>query len=93
MDPSEFSNEPGRGGTTAPLLLMNHWIETTPTPLPSNAEEVNAYDVLLARATACRKQRRMIPNLVVVDFYRSGDLIRVVDALNGVEQPQSGSVP
>jgi len=72
---------------------MNHWIETTPTPLPSNAEEVNAYDVLLARATACRKQRRMIPNLVVVDFYRSGDLIRVVDALNGVEQPQSGSVP
>lgn len=91
LDPSEFSNTPGRGGTTASLLLMNHWIETTPTPLPSNAEKVNAYDLLLARAQACRKQRRMIPNLVAVDFYRSGDLIRVVDALNGVEQPQSAA--
>jgi hypothetical protein len=30
----------------------------------------------------------MIPNLVAVDFYRSGDLMRVVDALNGVEQPE-----
>ncbi len=26
----------------------------------------------------------MIPNLVAVDFYRSGDLMRVVDTLNGV---------
>jgi hypothetical protein len=93
LDPSEFSNKPGRGGTSAPLLLMNHWIETTPTPLPSNAEKVNAYDVLLARARACRKQRRMIPNLVAVDFYRSGDLVRVVDALNGVEVPLSASAP
>jgi hypothetical protein len=35
----------------------------------------------------------MIPNLVAVDFYRSGDLVRVVDALNGVEQPPSASLP
>lgn len=87
LDPSEFSNKPGRGGTSGSLLLMNHWIETTPTPLPSNAEIVNAYDFLLARARACRKERGMIPNLVAVDFYRSGDLVRVVDALNGVEEP------
>jgi hypothetical protein len=91
LDPSAFSNQPGRGGTAGSLLLMNHWIETTPTPLPSNAEVVNAYDFLLARAKACRKQRRMIPNLVAVDFYRSGDLMRVVDALNGVEQPQNAA--
>jgi hypothetical protein len=84
-DPSEFSNKPNRGGTAGSLLLMNHWIETTPTPLPSNAEIVNAYDFLLARAKACRRQRGRIPNLVAVDFYRSGDLMRVVDALNGVE--------
>ena len=84
-DKTEFSNKPNRGGTKGSLLLMNHWIETTPTPLPSNAEIVNAYDFLLARAKACRRQRGMIPNLVAVDFYRTGDLIRVVDALNGVE--------
>ncbi|HEX6790162.1 MAG TPA: hypothetical protein VF247_02530, partial [Candidatus Krumholzibacteria bacterium] len=83
----EFSNKPNRGGTTGSLLLMNHWIETTPTPLPSNAEIVNAYDFLLKRALACKKQRKMMPNLVAVDFYRTGDLVRVVDALNGVEEP------
>ncbi|HEX5133707.1 MAG TPA: hypothetical protein VFX92_14630 [Candidatus Krumholzibacteria bacterium] len=82
-DPSEFSNRPNRGGTSGSLLLMNHWIETTPTPLPSNAEIVNAYDFLLKRARACRKERGMIPNLVAVDFYRSGDVVRVVDTLNG----------
>jgi hypothetical protein len=83
LDPSEFSNKPGRGGASGSLLLMNHWIETTPTPLPSNAEIVNAYDFLLKRARACQKERKMIPNLVAVDFYRSGDLMRVVDTLNG----------
>jgi hypothetical protein len=83
----EFSNKPNRGGTAGSLLLMNHWIETTPTPLPSNAEIVNAYDFLLKRARACKKERKMMPNLVAVDFYRSGDLVRVVDALNGVERP------
>lgn len=93
LDPSEFSNRPGRGGTKGSLLLMNHWIETTPTPLPSNAEIVNAHDFLLARARACRRERGMIPNLVAVDFYRSGDLLRVVDALNGVEAPQTAAAP
>jgi hypothetical protein len=91
LDPSEFSNRPGRGGTKGSLLLMNHWIESTPTPKPSNAEIVNAYDFLLARARACRKERGMIPNLVAVDFYRSGDLLRVVDALNGVEAPATAA--
>jgi hypothetical protein len=91
-DPTQFSNQPNRGGTSGSLLLMNHWIETTPTPLPSNAEIVNAYDFLLKRARACRRERRMIPNLVAVDFYRTGDLVRVVDALNGVEKPQSAAV-
>jgi len=88
-DATEFSNQPNRGGTGGSLLLMNHWIETTPTPLPSNAEIVNAYDFLLKRARACQKERGMIPNLVAVDFYRTGDLMRVVDALNGVEAPLS----
>jgi hypothetical protein len=90
-NPSELSNKPNRGGTSGSLLLMNHWIETAPTPLPSNAEIVNAYDFLLRRARECRSQRGMIPNLVAVDFYRTGDLIRVVDALNGVEAPEQAS--
>lgn len=91
LKPEEMSNQVGRGGTGGSLLLMNNWIETTPAPLPSNAEIVNSYDFLLARAQACKKLRKMMPNLIAVDFYKTGDLMRVVDAMNGVEQPQTAS--
>ena len=87
--PEEFSNRPNRGGTKGSLLLMNHWIETAPSSLPKNAAIVNAYGVLLKRARACRRERRMVPNLVAVDFYRTGDLFRVVRALNGIPEPDS----
>jgi hypothetical protein len=78
------SCEPNRGPAGAPLFLVNHWITTDPAPLPSNAAKVNAYDALLRRTRECRRLRRHLPNLVAVDFYRRGDLFRVVDTLNGV---------
>ena len=92
-DPSEFSNKPNRGGKNGSLLLMNHWIETTPAPLPSNAEIVNAYDFLLKRARACRKERGMMPNLIAVDFYRTGDLVGVVRTMNGIKKPAAAPAP
>jgi hypothetical protein len=92
-DPSQFSNVPNRGGTNGSLLMMNHWIETAPASNPKNAEIVNAYDFLLARARACQKERGMLPNLVAVDFYRSGDLIRVVNTLNGVTEGGNAPLP
>lgn len=94
LTPDEFSSKPGRGGTAGSLLLMNHWIETTPAPKPSNAAIVNAYDFLLKRARDVRRTRGMIPNLIAVDFYATGDLLRVVDTMNGVESPAStGATP
>jgi hypothetical protein len=72
---------------------MNHWIETTPAPLPSNAEIVNAYDFLLKRARACRKERGMMPNLIAVDFYRTGDLVGVVRTMNGIKKPAAAPAP
>jgi hypothetical protein len=84
--PQDFSCRPNRGGTTPGLFQINHWIETTPTPLPSNAEIVNARDVLLTRARACQRERGMLPNILAVDFYRSGDLFGVVEALNGLAE-------
>ncbi len=86
-DPSEFSNKPNRGDKKGSLLLMNHWIQTAPAPLPSNAEIVNAYDFLLKRARECKRERQMMPNLIAVDFYGTGDLFRVVRALNGIKEP------
>ena len=52
--------------------------------MPSNAAIVNSYDFLLKRAKTCERERNHLPNIIAVDFYRTGDLLRVVDTLNGV---------
>jgi hypothetical protein len=83
--PAEFSCVANRGGTAGSLFQINHWIETTPMPKPSNAAVVNAYDSLLGRARECEKERRKLPNIIAVDFYRTGDLFRVVNTLNGLD--------
>ena len=74
-----------RGPARAPLFLVNHWISTDPLPLPSNAAKVNKYSVLLRRVRECERLRQHLPNLVAVNFYRRGDVFRVVDTLNGVD--------
>jgi hypothetical protein len=87
--PSEMSCSPNRGGVSGSLFLMNNWIDSTPRPKPSNAAIVNAYDALLARARQCEAERGRRPNLIAVDFYRTGELFRVARALNRVA-PASG---
>ena len=85
-DPAKLaaSCRPHRGPSFAPLFLLNHWVDTTPTPRPSLAAIVNARAALLQRAHTCQRIRSHLPNLVAVDFYRRGDVFGVVDALNGV---------
>ena len=78
-----------RGPASAPFFQINNWIETTPAPRPSNAEIVNGYAALLARARECRQERGHLPNILAVDFYDVGDLFRVVRTLNGLEDVTS----
>jgi hypothetical protein len=80
------SCRPHRGTSSAPLFLLNHWVDTTPAPRPSLATIVNARAALLERARTCQRIRGQLPNLVAVDFYRRGDVLGVVNALNGVSQ-------
>ncbi len=80
-----LSCAPNRGGTVGSLFQINHWIETTPTPRPSNAEIVNRLDVLLERATRCQRVRGRVPNIIAVDFYRTGDVVKAARILNGIE--------
>ena len=87
--PKDFSCRPNRGPASAPFFQINNWIETTPAPRPSNAEIVNGYAALLARARECRQERGHLPNILAVDFYDVGDLFRVVRTLNGVEDVTS----
>jgi hypothetical protein len=82
----DFSCRANRGGDAGPLFQINNWIDTTPTPKPSNAAIVNAYPFLLARAERCAEERHHLPNLIAVDFYKTGNLFAVVDKLNGVEE-------
>ena len=67
----EFSCRVNRGGDAGQLFQINHWIDTTPTPRPSNAAIVNAYSFLLARAEQCASERHHLPNVIAVDFYQT----------------------
>ncbi len=60
-------------------------------PKPTNAAIVNAYDFLLGRARQCQQERAHLPNVVAVDFYRTGDLFRVVRTLNGLDPAPAAS--
>jgi len=82
--PDQFSCAENRGGPEAPLFLVNHWI-TDKAQEVTNAETVNARDVLLPRLEQCRAERGLLPNFVAVDFYDRGDLMPVVDTLNGLD--------
>jgi hypothetical protein len=82
--PDQFSCKPNRGGSGGLLFQINHWIESTPAPRPSNAAIVNSYDFLLARVRECAKERNHLPNIIAVDFYKVGDLMGVVRTMNGL---------
>lgn len=90
--PEEFSNIPNRGGTTGSLLLMNNFIESMP-PVPTKAEPVNAYDFLVKRGRNCIRDRGMVPTLIAVDFYRTGDLFKACRTLNGISEPEGPTIP
>ena len=81
--PAQMSCRPNRGSPGNSLFLINNWIDTDPTPKPSNAAIVNAYDFLLDRARRCRAKRGAFPNVLNVDFWGQGDTARVVATLNG----------
>jgi hypothetical protein len=76
---------PNRGTPDSPLFQINHWV--TPAgaaPTIAQAQEVNAYDVLMPRVRSCMDERGMFPTIIGVNFYDHGDLMKVVDEINGV---------
>ena len=81
---SRSSCRPNAGSRGNPLFLLNHWVDTSPVFLPSNARRVNAYGSLRKRARMCERIRNRLPNLVAVDFYEEGDLFEVARELNGL---------
>jgi hypothetical protein len=77
---------PNRGTPDSPLFQINHWV--TPSgeaATAAQAKVINAYDVLMPRVRDCMTQRGRFPNLIGVNFYDKGDLLRVVNEVNGVD--------
>lgn len=81
---SQFSCKTFRGPRDASLFLVNHWLSNYSSRV-TDARTVNAETVLLPRVERCRDERGQIPNYVAVDNYDQGDLLTVVDRLNGVD--------
>jgi hypothetical protein len=82
--PEVFSCAPNRGTPRGGLFLVNHWIETTPTPRPSNAQIVNQQDVIVRRVRQCQRERRMTATILAVDFAGIGDVVGAARVLNGL---------
>ena len=57
---------------------------TAPIKRPSDAAKVNAYAPLLRRVKTCERVRDHLPTLLAINFYKEGDVFRVVDTLNRV---------
>ena len=74
-----------RGTTSGSLFLLNHWVANSlGLPDPEGAITANSHGFLLDRAQRCVARWDHMTNIVAVDFHDVGDVIGVVDALNGV---------
>jgi len=75
-----------RGDPDNPLFLLNHFL-TAPIGMPSLAEQANQGDVLREQVARCEEASSDRVNAIAVDFYDIGDVLLVVDELNGVADP------
>jgi hypothetical protein len=80
---AQLSCRENRGGAGKPFFLMNHWIQRG-APNRVDGAVLNEYDYLLARARQCEAERGKMPNFIAVNWYSQGDLVDVVNTLNGV---------
>jgi hypothetical protein len=83
VKPSQFSCKLYRGLPGSPLLMMNNWADVFP-PRRSPNLPLTKRSFILRRARQCQSQRHHIPNLILTDFYDSGDVIGAARILNGL---------
>ena len=79
---NQFNCQPNRGSSTNPLLLVNHWLRPNGPPDPAEAAKVNSVATLTTRMEQCEQDRGRLPNILAVDFFAVGDIVKVVDNFN-----------
>lgn len=72
---------PNRGEADNPLFLLNHNVSTVP-PRASFAQTVNQKKTILEQVDRCERVRHRKPNLIAVDFFRTGDVVGAANELN-----------
>ena len=70
-----------RGTAHSPLLMLNHWADVFPPRLRAN-RPFQRERFILSRARRCGRARGLPVNLIAVDHYEQGDLIKAVERLN-----------
>ena len=81
--PSQFTCKLTRGEPTNPLLMMNNWADVFP-PRPSPNVPLVQRAFILKRAQQCERQRGLLPNLILTDYYNRGQVAEAAAELNGV---------
>ncbi len=77
----DLSCDLNRGSAESPLLMLNHWADVFP-PRRSANEAFQTRERLIDRARRCARERGLPVNLIAVDHYDLGALVKVVDELN-----------
>ncbi len=83
VKPKQFTCRLNRGLPANPLLMMNDWADVFP-PRRSPNLPLTKRAFILHRARQCESERRHIPNLILTDFYNSGDVVGAARVLNGL---------
>ncbi|HEV2975325.1 MAG TPA: hypothetical protein VGX69_10090 [Solirubrobacteraceae bacterium] len=93
VKPSQFSCKPFRGTAASPLLMMNDWADVFP-PRRSPNVALTQRAFIVKRGRQCLAERHHLPNLILTDFYDSGDVVGAARVLNGLgEQRPAPIVP
>ncbi len=91
VKPSEFTCRLYRGQPSNPLLIMNNWADVFP-PLRSPNLPLLKRDFIVQRARRCEAERHRLPNIILTDFYDSGDVVGAVRELNGLGEEKPAPV-
>ncbi len=79
-EPAELRCRRFRGSADSPLFMVNHWIPPFP-PSVSRNEQI-AGTALRDRLRRCQRSRRLLPNLLAVDFHERSGVVEVARQLN-----------
>jgi hypothetical protein len=91
VKPSQFNCKPARGTPSSPLLMMNDWADVFPPRYSPNVA-LTQRAFIVKRARQCEAERHHLPNLILTDFYDSGDVVGAARVLNGLGEQRPASI-